>query len=75
MTGREWGTLMVRRGYSAQVGVFQSSGAMEGEGMVSHGPWSSRASTPAGLSSRPGAGVQGQEKAAETDLAECFVLE
>ena len=54
---------------------FKSPKAMEGEGMVSHGPWSSYASTPAGLSSRPGAGVQGQGKAAEMDLAECFVLE
>lgn len=55
--------------------LFKSPKATEGEGMVNLCSWSSHASTPTGLSSRPGAGVQGQAEAAEMDLAECFVLE
>ena len=41
---------------------FKSPKATEGEGMVSHCPWSSHASIPTGLSSWPGAGVQGHSQ-------------
>lgn len=54
---------------------FKPPKATEGEGVVSNCPWGSHAAIPAGLSSRPGTGVQGQGEAAEMDLAECFVLE